>query len=84
VKLALVMFAVLGACALAGCQPTMTLEQARAACTKQGGFLVVLHTQKITMAGVGPEIDTPGDCVSPGKFDNAAKPPPAPAPAPAN
>jgi len=84
VKCVPVMMALLGASVLAGCQPPMTLEEARAACNKQGGFLVVVHTQKITMAGVGPEIDTPGDCVSPGKFDNAAKPPPAPAPAPAN
>ena len=48
----------------------MTLEEARAACTKEGGFLVVLHTQKVTMSGLGPEVDTPGDCVSPSKFDN--------------
>ena len=79
VKRVPVMMALLGASVLAGCEHRMTLEEARAACTKQGGFLVVLHTQKITMAGVGPEIDTPGDCVSPGKFDNAAKPAPAPA-----
>ena len=37
---------------LAGCH-VMTLEEARAACTKQGGFLVVVHTQKLTLAGVG-------------------------------
>lgn len=61
----------------------MTLEEARAACTKQGGFLVVLHTQKVTMSGVGPEIDSPGDCVSPSKFDNP-EPPPANAPKPEN
>jgi len=77
VKRVPVMMALLGASVLAGCQHSMTLAEARAACTKQGGFLVVLHTQKITMAGVGPEIDIPGDCVSPGKFDNAAKPAPA-------
>ena len=67
----------------------MTLEEARAACTKQGGFLVVIHTMKVTLAGVGPETDSPGDCISAGKFDksppeNAAKPPAAPASAPAN
>lgn len=57
---------------LAGCQGPLTLEEARAACTKQGGFLVVIHTQKITKAGVvGPEIDTPGDCIAPDKFDVA-------------
>ena len=60
---------------LAGCQ-TMTLEEARAACTKQGGFLVVVHTQKITLAGVGDEVDSPGRCVSPDKF--RANPSPAP------
>ena len=77
VKPGLVLMTFIGASVLAGCEHQMTLEEARAACTKQGGFLVVLHTQKITMAGVGPEIDIPGDCVSPGKFDNAAKPAPA-------
>jgi hypothetical protein len=73
------MMIALGACVLGGCQPQMTLAEARAACTKQGGFLVVIHTQKVTMSGVGPEIDTPGDCVSPGKFDTPGKPAPAPA-----
>jgi|1185.fasta_scaffold1002456_1 hypothetical protein len=77
-----VIMALLGASVLAGCQPQMTLAEARAACTKQGGFLVVIHTAKVTLAGVGPEIDSPGDCVSPGKFDTSgapAKPTPAPA-----
>jgi len=74
-----VIMALLGASVLAGCEHQMTLEEARAACTKQGGFLVVLHTAKVTLAGVGPEVDSPGDCISPGKFDksppeNAAKP----------
>jgi predicted small secreted protein len=71
VKRISVLTVALGACVLAGCEHRMTLEEARAACTKQGGFLVVLHTQKVTMSGVGPEIDSPGDCVSPDKFDNA-------------
>jgi hypothetical protein len=64
---------------LAGCEHRMTLEEARAACTRQGGFLVVLHTQKVTMSGVGPEVDSPGDCVSPNKFDTPAAPAKAPA-----
>jgi hypothetical protein len=79
VKRGLVLMALVGASVLAGCEHRMTLEEARAACTKQGGFLVVIHTMKVTMAGVGPETDSPGDCISSGKFDNAAKPPPAPA-----
>ena len=81
VRRGLVLMMLLGASVLAGCEHQMTLEEARAACTKQGGFLVVIHTAKVTMAGVGPEIDSPGDCISPGKFDNSAKPAAAPAPA---
>lgn len=57
--------------ALTGCQHAMTLEEAQAACTKQGGFLVVFYTRKITTAGIGPEIAAPGNCVSPDKFDQA-------------
>ena len=66
-KLVSVMIAGLGVLLLAGCH-TPTLAEARAACAKQGGFLVVIHTQKLTNAGLGEQIDTPGDCVSPGKF----------------
>ncbi|HEY8254143.1 MAG TPA: C-type lectin domain-containing protein, partial [Rhizomicrobium sp.] len=78
VKRGLVLTVLLGASVLAGCQHQMTLEEARAACTKQGGFLVVIHTMEVTMAGVGPETDSPGDCISPGKFGTAAaKPAPA-------
>lgn len=86
VKRGLVLMALLGTSVLAGCEHQMTLEEARAACTKQGGFLVVIHTMKVTMAGVGPQTDTAGDCVSPGKFGTAdapAKAEPAKA-APAN
>jgi hypothetical protein len=60
-----------GAFALTGCQHAPTLEEAQAACTKQGGFLVVFYSRKITTAGVGPEIATPGNCVSADKFDKA-------------
>jgi hypothetical protein len=81
VKRGPVIMALLGASVLAGCQPQMTLAEARAACTKQGGFLVVIHTQKITLSGVGPEIDSPGDCVSPGRFGTSTTPPAASAPA---
>lgn len=64
----------LGASMLAGCQHRLTLEEARAACTKQGGFLVVIHSQKITTAGVGEQIDSPGDCVAPDKFGTTGAP----------
>ena len=84
VKRGLGVMVLLGALVLAGCEHQMTLEEARAACTKQGGFLVVIHTQKVTLSGVEPEKESPGDCISSGKFDNAAKPAAKPAPAPAN
>ena len=85
--------AILGALVLAGCQARMTLEEAQALCTKQRGLLVVIYTQKINASGLGPETASPGDCVSPSKFDIATPAPkpesapsnaPAPAPAPSN
>ncbi|HEY2007580.1 MAG TPA: hypothetical protein VGH23_01225 [Rhizomicrobium sp.] len=71
---------------LAGCQHELTLEEAQALCTKQGGFLVVFYSQKITPSGIGPQIATPGNCISPGKFDITTSTPPAPkaSPVPAN
>ncbi len=67
---------------LAGCQTRLTLEEAQARCTQQGGLLVIIHSQKISKAGaVGPDEPSPGDCISPNKFD---VPPPAPAKPPAN
>ena len=74
-KFALVVMLEMSLCVLAGCQSAPSVEEARAACTKQGGFLVVFHTQKVTMSGLGPEVETPGDCLSPSKFDLA---PPTP------
>jgi hypothetical protein len=71
---------VLGASVLAGCQDHMNLEEARALCTKQGGFLVVIYSQKLTASGLGPQIASPGDCISSSNFDIA---PPAPASTPA-
>ena len=64
----------------------MTLEEAQAACTKKGGLLTIIYTQKLTLSGAGPEEASPGDCISPDKFDPAAPTPPSPAakPAPAN
>jgi hypothetical protein len=63
---------------LTGCQHQMTLEEARAACTQQGGFLVVIYTQKITVAGVGPQVASPGNCVSSSSFNAAFAPASAP------
>jgi hypothetical protein len=69
---------------LAGCQhQSMTLEEAQAACAKKGGLLAVIYTQKITVAGLEPEVASPGDCIRPDKFD-AAPPAASNAPAPAN
>lgn len=65
---------------LAGCRPEMTVEEARALCTKQGGFLVVFYTQKLTASGIGPEVASPGDCLSPSKFGLAPDAPASPAP----
>ena len=77
------LFAFLAALVLAGCQSKMTLEEAQALCTKKGGLLVVIYTQQISASGPGPQIASPGNCISPSKFDI---PPPASgnAPAPAN
>jgi hypothetical protein len=67
-----------GTFVLAGCQHRQTLEEAQALCTKQGGFLVVIYSQKITTSGIGPQVASPGDCVSSSKFD-IAQPQPTPA-----
>jgi UrcA family protein len=82
-----VVIVAVGAFLLAGCQERLTLEQAQALCTKQGGLLAVIYTQKLTMSGAGPQIASPGDCISPSKFDIKPAAPPAAsasAPAPAN
>ena len=68
-KFTSVLTVALGAFVLAGCQPRSTLEEAQALCTKQGGLLTIIYTQKITIAGPGPQIASPGDCISPSKFD---------------
>jgi hypothetical protein len=57
---------------LAACQHKLTLEEAQAACTKQGGLLVVIYTQKLTAAGPGEEVASPGDCVTTDKFGVAS------------
>lgn len=76
--------AVSAAFALAGCVEKLTLEQAQARCASQGGFLVIIHSQKISKSGaVGPDEPSPGDCIAPSKFD-VAPPAPVKPPAPAN
>ena len=82
-KVAPVVIAALGAFVLAGCQDGLTLKEAQALCTKQGGLLVVIYSQKLTAAGVGPQTASPGDCIASSKFD-IAHPAPNNAPAPAN
>ena len=68
---------------LAGCEPSLTLAEAQALCTKQGGLLVIIYSQKVTQTGPGPVLTTPGHCVSPSQFnkDKAVLPPGSPAPA---
>ncbi len=74
--------AALSAVLLGGCQASMTLEEAQARCTEQGGLLTIIYTQSITASGIGEQIGTPGDCISPSKFENtppksSSAPPPA-------
>jgi hypothetical protein len=57
---------------LAGCQHKLTLEEAQELCEKQGGFLVVIYTQKITASGPGDRVAGPGDCISTEKYGIAA------------
>ena len=66
IKFALV--TALAAASLAGCQHAMTLEEAEAACTAQGGLLAIIYTEKITRTSVGPVVASPGECISPDKF----------------
>lgn len=53
---------------LAGCMHDMTLEEAKADCDKKGGQLTIFYSQKITLSGVGPIIQTPGDCITSDAF----------------
>ena len=79
-------FARIGIVALAvlmGCQPSLTLEEAQALCTEQGGLLSVIYTQEITTSEIGEPVGSPGECISPGKF-GADSPTPGDAPPPAN
>jgi len=60
---------------LAGCQHKLTLEEAQALCEKQGGFLVVIYTQKITTSGPGDQVASPGDCLSTDQYGITDSPP---------
>ena len=60
---------IVAAFALGGCAPNLTLEQAQAACTKKGGLLTIIYTQQITASGIGSPVASPGECVSPSKFE---------------
>ncbi len=77
------MIVTFGAFVLASCQHNLTLEEAQALCTKQGGLLVVIYTQTVTASGIGPQVASPGDCVSPDKF-GVTPPASIDAPAPAH
>jgi len=59
---------------LGGCQTGMTLEEAQARCTAQGGLLTVIYTQSITASGVGEPTGSPGECISPSKFESMSPP----------
>jgi len=75
--------AVLAAFLLCGCQERLSLEQAQERCTQQGGFLVIIYEQQVSLSGgAGPETASPGSCVMPDKFD-IAEPAPSTPPAPA-
>ena len=77
VKFAPVLLMALAPCFLAGCATEeMTLEQAKAACDKLDGQLVIYYSQKVTLSGIGPLIQTPGKCITNDAF---TQPPPAPA-----
>lgn len=73
---------VLTAIVLGGCQTPITLEEAQARCAAQGGLLTIIYTQSITASGVGEQVGTPGDCISPTRFENTSSSP-AVAPSPA-
>ena len=82
-RLALVL--ALGLGGLAGCK-SMTVEEARALCDKEGGMLTVFSTQQVTASGkLEPVVEAPGNCVHREAFGAPAfvPPPPASQPAPA-
>ena len=67
---------------ICGCTTEMTLEEAQARCTQQGGLLVVIFTQKLVNQHLADPVAHPGDCISPDRFHKpgAAAPPASPPP----
>ena len=66
---------------LAGCAHSSTaLDDAQERCMKQGGMLMIIYTQELTLSGAGEQIPSPGRCVMPENFDKdaPANPPPPP------
>lgn len=66
--------------ALGGCQTPAerSLEEAQAACMKQGGLLTVIYTQQVTASGIGPRVGHAGSCVPLSKFGTGSPAPAAP------
>jgi hypothetical protein len=69
---------------LAGCAHEMTMEEAQADCDKKGGQLTIFYSQKITLSGVGPVIQTPGECITSDQFLLPPKTQPTAPPAPSS
>ena len=79
------LFALLPVFALAGCVNKSTLDDAQERCTKQGGMLMIIYTQELTLSGAGEQIPSPGKCVMPENFEKPSTPePPGPPPAKSN
>ena len=73
------LFALLPVFALAGCVNKSTLDDAQERCTKQGGMLMIIYTQELSLSGVGDQIASPGRCVMPENFDKPSTSSPEPA-----
>ena len=72
--------------ALAGCVHAPTLEELQERCMKQGGMLMIIYTQELTLSGAGEQIPSPGRCIMPENFDKPSTtepPPPGPTQKPA-
>lgn len=74
------LLAIAPALVLAGCQHASPLDEAQERCAKQGGMLMIVYTQEITMSGPGEQVPSPGRCVMPDNFQESSTPsPPQPA-----
>jgi len=82
-RFASVLILALGLGGLAGCK-SMTVEEARALCDKDGGMLTVFSTQEVSLSGkLGPVKEVPGNCIHREAFGAPPfVPPPPPAPPP--